>query len=515
MERRALLRSLGVATAGTALGLSASSAQATRTTAQESYEPLGVVDVDGACEAVVGDDGETAYIAAIDGFVTVDISDPADPTILADRRDLLEDDYPEFSDILDVKVSGDRLAVVGPGGVSSSLFNGFVLYDVSDPADPVQVSEPYETGYHIHNCFLEDDRLYLVANDLEENPLAIFDVSDDDPEEVGHWSLLEYEPRWAEVSPYIWYLHDVYVQSEIAYLAYWNAGTYLLDVSDPADPTYLSHVAETTIESQLEIDEGEESDYQLGLPGNDHYSAVDDTGTILAVGREAWETDAPEADGPGGIDLFDVSDPTDPVFAASIEAPDSPDATYPGGQWTTAHNFEIRDGWLYSSWYRGGVKIHDLSTLEEPEEITAWRDPTAAGFWTARVAHSGETFVASSTPLIPGAGIDGALYVFPSEPGEQADPPSFEEADDDDGGNGGDGDDTGETDEEGGGDDGTDDTDETTDTDDSSGTTPSADDTTDDPIPGFTSLAAATGIAGGAVALERRRRTRTENNENG
>ncbi|SDJ40215.1 hypothetical protein [Natronorubrum texcoconense] len=455
MQRREFLRTSGAA--GVAVALSEAVLTATtRATAAaaestpDGYEPLGRVAVTGAAEAVVGDDGETVYLATTDGFATVDISDPSEPELLADRFPLEVGDTP-FREILDVKVDGDRLVVAGPANQhEDDVFHGFELYDVSDPADPVAVGEPYETGYHIHNCFLADDLLYVVANSEAENPLVIFDVSDDDAEEIGRWSLVEHEPEWQELYWLARYNHDVYVHDEIAYLAHWNAGTYLIDVSDPTDPEYVSRVSDTDLEESLAL---EDSEAQMGLPGNDHYSAVDDTGDLLAVGREAWATGGDEPDGPGGIDLYDVSDPANPDSLASIDAPSADDASYYGEEWTTAHNFELREDRLYSSWYQGGVKIHDVSDPAEPEELAHWRDTDTAGFWTARVADS-ETFVASSTPLIPGAETEGALYTFPTDP----DPDS------------------------------------------------SASGGPLDSIPGFTGAAGLAGVAGGAVALEWLRR---------
>ncbi|WP_137289051.1 LVIVD repeat-containing protein [Natronorubrum halophilum] len=459
MQRRSFLRTVG--STGVALSLpqsvAASSTAASLDTGAtpETYEPLGRVAVDGAAEAVVGDGGETAYLATTTGFATVDISDPAEPAVLADRP-ALEVDGALFDEILDVKVDGDRLVVAGPANVppddaADDVFHGFVLYDVSDPDDPVAVGEPYETGFHIHNCFLADELLYVVANDEDENPLVIYDVSDDAVEEIGRWSLLEHEPEWEELFWLARYLHDVYVHEQIAYLAHWDAGTYLIDVSDPTEPAYISRVTNTDLEEQRGL-EGQEA--QMGLPGNDHYSAVDDTGDLLAVGREAWATDGDEPDGPGGIDLYDVSDPAEPEFQATIDAPEADDASYYGEEWTTSHNFELRDDRLYSSWYQGGVKIHDVSDPTAPEERAHWYDSDVAGFWTARVAEPGETFVASSTPLIPGAGTEGALYTFPVDP-------------------------DGETE---------------------------TDEGLLDPIPGFTGVTGAAGLAGGAVALEWLRR---------
>ncbi|MFC4439284.1 MULTISPECIES: LVIVD repeat-containing protein [Natrialbaceae] len=482
MRRRTLLRA-GVAT-GTALTIAGSSAASTAAlTRQDTYEPLGRVSVDGATEAVVGDAGDVAYLAVADGFATVDVSDPADPTILAEERELEADDRP-LTEILDVKVDGDRLAVVGPAHrTSEDVFHGFVVYDVSEPAAPEPVTDPYETGYHIHNCYLEEDLLFVVANDEDENPLVIFDVGDG-VEEVGRWSLLEREPGWSDVFWRARYNHDVYVQDGIAYVAHWNPGTYLIDVSDPADPEYVSHVSETDLEEQREL---EDEAAQLGLPGNDHYSAVDDTGDLLAVGREAWAIDGGGPDEPGGLDLYDVSDPAEPAFQSSIDAPAAADETYDGGLWTTVHNFEIRNGRLYSSWYQGGVKIHDVSDPADPEELAAWRDPDEAAFWTARVAEPGETFVASSTEMVPNTDLEGALYTFPIEAGEQANPPSLTDPEERGTGT----DDAGENGTAG------------------SGSDDAETDAGADSIPGFTATGAV-GAAGGAVALEwlRRRRGR-------
>ncbi|RQG88979.1 hypothetical protein EA462_11355 [Natrarchaeobius halalkaliphilus] len=536
MQRRALLRrgvtvplALTVphsAAATPRSRVSRSSVPASRasddSTDPDGYEPLGRVPVEGAAEAVVGDDGEVAYVAATTGFATVDIGDPADPTVLASEHDISVDGAP-LLEILDLKVDGDLLIVPGPANrASSDLFHGFARYDVSDPAEPQLIGEPYETGDHIHNCFLQDEILYVVINGRDENPLVVFDVGGDEPEEIGRWSLLEHEPGWRDVDWLARYLHDVYVHDGIAYLAHWNAGTYLLDVSDPTDPTYVSRVTDTDLEEQLEMDDDEEA--RLGLPGNDHYAAVDETGDLLGVGREAWATGGDEPDGPGGIDLYDVSDSTDPELRATIEPPRAADERYYGPLWTTAHNFELRDGELYASWYQGGVTIHDVSDPAAPDEVASWRDPETSGFWTARVSEPGAIFVASSTQAIPHGLTEGALYTFPIRAGEQVDQPSLTDleeldlGDEDaetsdpttDDGNTGSGDDSGSDADapiDGGGA-----PIESTDGDDGNATGTGSE---SDPIPGFSVAGTAVGVAGGIASLEWLRRHRSADESNG
>lgn len=481
MERRAFLARSGAA--GLALPLSsvragASSRSSSAVRQEGGYEPLGRVPVSGAAEAVVAGDGETVAVAVATGFATVDVSDPADPTILAEERDI-ELEGETLSQILDVTVDGDRLVAAGPANPGFGVM-GFRCYDISDPEDPVSIGA-YETGYHIHNCYLEDELLFVVANTQQENPLAVYDLGGDEISNVGTWSLLDHEPGWRDIDWYARYLHDVYVQDGIAYLAHWNAGTYLVDVSDPTEPEYVSHVTDTTLAEQREIDDWEDAVY--GLPGNDHYAAVDETGDLMAVGREAWATGGAEPDRPGGIDLYDVSDPAEPAHRGSIDPPRTTDESNEGGTWTTSHNFELRDGRLYSSWYRAGVKIHDVSDPADPEQLAWWRDPAETGFWTARVLEPGETFVASSTEAIPGTSLEGALYTFPIEAGEQTDPPSLQDPD----GWGADSNGTNET----------------------NGAANETDaDGDDDSIPGFTGL---TGLAVGGMGLEwLRRRTNVQ-----
>lgn len=118
--------------------------------------------------------------------------------------------------------------------------------------------------------------------------------------------------------------------------------------------------------------------------------------------------------GPGGVDLWDVSEPASPAHLATIDPPETDDPTF-GGTWTTAHNLDLRDGVLYTSWYEGGVKRHDVRDPTAPVEESWWRDPETT-FWTAQAAVPGPEgfFVASSAAEQGGR---PALYTFPDHAG--------------------------------------------------------------------------------------------------
>ncbi len=457
MRRREFLRT---AIGGGSVAMLAS----TGVTAQESYQPLGSVGIENAKEAVVGNGGKTAFVAATNGFVTVDVSNPSKPTVLAERRGLLanRDDGP-LSQIWDVKIDGDRLLVAGPANpVSGDAVHGFLLYDVSDPAKPKRVAF-HETEFPIHNAMFRNGIAYLTGNDGAGNPLVMVDVSNDSPTEVGRWSITDYDSAWSEVDSWVRSLHDVWVRDGTAYLAMWDAGTWLVDVSNPKRPSHVAHFGGRSRKKLAGIPDGKEQDAVLGTPGNDHYVRTNDDGSLLVVNKEAWDTDGKGGNGPGGMSLWDVSKPKQPKKLSQISAPQSADPTYDlqlpslfqlsglspvgvasahgkchectgagtDGQWTTSHNFDIVGDRLYTSWYQGGVKLFDISDPKNPEEMVWWRDPKKTAFWTSQHV-SDDFFVASSM----GRHSDGkgGLYTFPNRAGKQSNPPKLTSGGNGDGG---------------------------------------------------------------------------------
>lgn len=384
----------------------------------QSYAPLGSVPIAGAKEAVV-DENNTVYVAATTGFAVVDVSTPSHPSIIAERRDILADE-PEgpLKSIADVKVDGDRLLVAGPAYPNypkkRDYFGAIAVYDVSDPSRPGLLRWKETEMYH-HNVFIRDGIIYLTGNGLPTHPLVM--VDSETLEELGRWSLIDVEPKWKQVPSRLWFLHDLWVQAGVAYLAYWDAGTWMVDVSDPAHPTLITKVRGRPPAEFMDLTEKEEirTEY-LEPPGNDHSVTTNDDATLLAIGEESGDlppTEPPDQAGPGGIELFDISDPMQPKSRSYIEPP-----SVDTDQWTTVHNYEIVGDRLYSSWYAGGVRLFDVSDPANPTEIRSWRNSTSS-FWAARAVRPGEFFIGSSrgdqneeTALKE----DGRLFTFPDPP---------------------------------------------------------------------------------------------------
>jgi len=409
MRRRTLLRSLAAASATGAAGTAAghplpTGDGSTPASTPTGGEPLGSLSLRGARELVTSPDGHTAYVATGDGIALVDLVSPGEPRLLAERTDLLADspDGP-MRLVQDLAISGDRLLVTGPANPVDSGAHGVVVFDVSDRENPERVAA-VELDTRIHNADFDGRYAYVTANGRPENPLAVVDT--ERGEAVGSWSLFDADERWSEVHPALRPLHDVTVQGDRAYLAYWDAGTWMLDVSDPTD---ISLVARVRGRSRADLADVEDpSTERTEPPGNDHFVTVDEDAALLGVGGESWASEE-DSDGPSGIELFDISDPRSPESLATIEPPSTSDPTR-GGVLTTAHNFELVDDRLYSSWYQGGVRVHDVREPSDPRQIFRWRDASATSFWTAQ--RGAGCFVASSTAALDSS-VSPGVYTFP------------------------------------------------------------------------------------------------------
>jgi hypothetical protein len=377
VRRRAFLGSVAGAAAGAGAHPNGTGSGDTETTA-DGFAPAGRVAVPGTKEVVVDEDG-TAYLAVTDGVATVDVTDPAEPALLAERRDLFgEADGGPLELVQDVAVEGDTLIAVGPAHERPGL-HGVVRIDVTDPADP-RPEGIHRTEFPIHNAELADGRAYLTANgaptgDGRTNELAVVDLSAGN---VGRWSVLDEEPGWADVDRSLWTVHDVTVDGDRLYVAHWDAGTWVLDRSGGGAPSTLGSAGGVDPAGLAGLDAEAVDRRALELPGNSHYAAGD--GDLLAVGREAWDVPDGDAGGPGGIDLYDADSRE---RLGGVDPPPTDDPTL-GGTWTTAHNFEVRDDRLFASWYRGGVSVHDVSDPASPERVAAWRGD--ASCWAARRA---------------------------------------------------------------------------------------------------------------------------------
>ena len=246
-------------------------------------------------------------------------------------------------------------------------FGGFGLYDVTKPAKPKLLTLVPTEPRGSHEIWLATVRGHawvytaLAAAEFSIEPKSfgfhIYDVSRPRaPVEVGGWSACKELKECSPLSPPPGKDERVLVHSVItnaaatrAYLSYWNLGTVILDISDPAKPRYLGRTARGQ--------------------GNAHSAWLMSGGKIML---ETHETIS------GRPVVWNIADPAHPVHLATVRLPYR---LGPGGSFTglpladSVHDPKAVGRYAYFSWYGQGVTLFDLKNPRKPRYLTRFRPP--------------------------------------------------------------------------------------------------------------------------------------------
>lgn len=274
------------------------------------------------------------------------------------------------------------LAVVSFQRCRAPGHRGFGLYDVTDPADPRRLALVGTPANGSHEIWLEirGNRAYVYTAVINaelvtaraEADFQIWDVSDPrNPKKVGQWGAWEnlgVPPVFVDANGVTRrnFTHSVIGavvgRQHRAYLSYWDLGTVILDVTDPARPAFLGRTEFAPHE------EGNAHSAWLARGGNVLIQTDEDFNpNPTAVIEQAW----------GYGRIFDISDPADPVQLSTVEMPTtrqrSPDR--PGD--FSVHDPKVRGGRAYFSWYAEGVVVFDISDPSRPAMEAQFLPPPA------------------------------------------------------------------------------------------------------------------------------------------
>ncbi|MFW2335649.1 LVIVD repeat-containing protein [Ilumatobacter sp.] len=286
----------------------------------------------------------------------------------------------------DVLVHSNESCAGGPGG--------FEVYNVDDPANPVYLSSvrideqnPITPLFFapgaledvgVHNLFLftQGDRDFVaVTSEGVFDNFQIWELTDPaTPTRTSSWGAEElFDPGVGDETADVGrvlnaaidlfsgfgasqnkFLHDVTVSADgtMAYLANWDAGLVLLDISDPANPSVVS-VALDPVNGSLD---GEVNSHSV-WPSED--------GSIVIEGEEdfsAWEGSIP----PGNLTLDGTATPGDPTIPATAIATDAGDF------------FEANQTGLTGTVHGASVEVDGGPEFAAEELATAAGSPTLA-----------------------------------------------------------------------------------------------------------------------------------------
>jgi hypothetical protein len=272
-------------------------------------------------------------------FQVFDVADPCDPQLIPSSTRLLT------QEIGDVAVH-DNIAYLANDA------NGIAVYDVSDPNNPAFLTSRSD-GRFAHSVYYEGGQYAYVGYSWPNSrPLAIYDVSGLPTLPLPAPTL--YDALGESVG-------GVEVSGNRAYVvSYWDrcSPTNLLvcleivDVTNPASPTYISHIALDRLT----------------------YGGIME---MRVVGDYIYVAAGPDG-GSGGLRVIDISNELTPLLVGSIDFPDT------GYMFAKSWGLAVYDDRVLLA-APSGLYIIDISDPTQPQQVGQYSWPT--GFGNARGGH--------------------------------------------------------------------------------------------------------------------------------
>jgi hypothetical protein len=271
---------------------------------------------------------------------------------------------------------GDLL-VTGIQSCAGDTFGGIDIWDVTNPRSPehlafwpvssVLPAEGGAGGVHELHLFQRGNRAYVTAaaifSEFFPNPgggdFRLVDVTDPQhPVQVGDWGAFKDGGLVPEPGQ-DFFGHSATVDhtGRTAIVSYWDAGAIFLDISNPAEPTFIGRTI-----------------YPAGSDGDTHSIWLARGGNLLLTADEDFD---PESGGTWGfLRLWNVKNPTAPVevgrfgTANALAPPRTPEGDF--ACCFSIHNPFVRGSTAYISWYSDGIRVVDISQPSAPREIASF-----------------------------------------------------------------------------------------------------------------------------------------------
>jgi hypothetical protein len=323
------------------------------------------------------------------GFTVADVRDPRSPRCVAHVP------APPGTTTLHLQLSDDILLVANEANTSTresfrdketyfgeqlgteaavglDYSGGVRIYDVSTPAEPVEIGMLDLPGFGVHRLWWTGGGQALASSMPTGEPdflLTLLDMSDPvRPRAVHHWAPPDGTASSGRLS-----LHHAILDGTVAYGA-WRAGGLQMVNFNGGQPRALGGITPDAWG-------GGNTHTTLPLPGRNLVAAADES--VLEGG----------ADGLRRIWLLDVTDPAEPQVVSALPEPAEQDFRGMGGMFGPHNLHENRPGtWksetvLFATYQNAGVRAYDISDAREPVEIAYCVPPGPARTVDPRVSH--------------------------------------------------------------------------------------------------------------------------------
>ena len=355
----------------------------TRLIAQSDLNGCG----DGMQIIKVGDFVYVAHVGSSDKALTIlDCSDVENPKVVRQLTHPPSTHNHKVQIVGNVLIQNSEWISYVPTSGNAKPVCGVNVYNLDDPTDPRQIAfYPVDDGHGVHRIWFRDMPYAWIAAEApgaKGRGLRVLDLSNPaEPTLAGSWWLpgqkATDEEHWERLDPHHTHfqVHGVipHPNSQRAYASCTDAGMVILDVTDLANIRFISRVNWCP-------PYGGYSHTSLPLPGRDLVVEVCET---VDGGRES--------NGDKRIWLIDVREERNPMLISSFKWP-VPPARSP---WESFHDRPLRFGphnvhenyangyvserLIFSTYFNAGVRIHDITDQDRPEEIGYFIPPEPEG----------------------------------------------------------------------------------------------------------------------------------------
>lgn len=324
----------------------------------EAPSYVGSIRLDAGFEAdiEVSDDGNWAFweTQRIPGF---GVPDATDPTSLPGAApygihivDVSDKANPRWAGFTPVPPNGPHsITYANIGGEDYVFASVYSWQYVGTSVTPIRLAPP---GLQ---------RLVIYQLDTS-GPLAQLDevATYIDEDAVGESVVPEDERMPHDVSVAV----HPFTNRTYAYVAYWNLGVVIVDVTDPANPTKVGSATDFGLAPTREIHMARQSERPID-------------GKVIVVA----EPEIAGQETTGYMSMIDVSDPSDPTFVSNWRIPGNATS---GGGGRGPHYFDFRDGRVILASYSAGFwvfDVHDAANLARPRTVAYSAVPEGGGLF--------------------------------------------------------------------------------------------------------------------------------------
>lgn len=240
---------------------------------------------------------------------------------------------------------------------------GFKIYDISDRSRPKEIAYQRTHGFGVHRFDADSDYAY-ISTEMEGyigNILVNYDVSDPaNPQEVSRWHMPGQHIANGETPTWEGYgnrLHHAMRVGDELWAAVWQAGMRVIDVKDIRTPRTVG-----SFDYHPQIPEPTHTvmPFEQTIGGRRYAVAIDEEHTHIKGRLHGfmWALDVTDLSNIRAVSAFNVSEL------------DSPFSTVPGARFG-AHQYreKLDSSLVYATWFSGGLRIVDFADPMLPVEV--------------------------------------------------------------------------------------------------------------------------------------------------